>query len=147
MQKAIQQDARKTANCPRGYRTEVLRKISAIKIRTELRPELARQIPAHGDANLPSRVARLRPEGPEILPEASSRRNLASRPEKWTPRRGETDSAQNCILKGRNGTRLEKYKFFHVVCAFTPFRRRLTAASSYHSGDHHSRRTRTVVCR
>ena len=67
MQKAIQQDARKTANCLREYRTEVLRKISAIKIRTELSPELARQIPAHGDANLPSRIAQLRRNyGPRV---------------------------------------------------------------------------------
>ena len=60
LQKAIQQNARKTANCLRGYRTEVLKNISAIKVWTELypelRPELARQIPAHGDANLPAEL-------------------------------------------------------------------------------------------
>ena len=39
-QEAKQQNARKTASRLRGYRTEVLRKISAIKVWTELRPEL-----------------------------------------------------------------------------------------------------------
>ena len=112
LQKAIQQDARKTANCLRRYRTKVLRKISAIKARTELRPELARQIPAHGDANLPFRIARLRRDyGPRVQ-KFSPRRLLDEIwrrvRTKWTPRRGATNSAQNGVLKERNGTRLKK---------------------------------------
>ena len=42
-QKAKQQNARKPANHLRGYRTEVLGKISGVKVRTEIESESARQ--------------------------------------------------------------------------------------------------------
>ena len=70
MQKAIQQNARKTANHLRGYRTEVLRKISAVKVRTKIASEAARQTLAHNCRNL-AQIAgtscALRPDWAEIL--------------------------------------------------------------------------------
>ena len=66
-QKAKQQNARKPANHLRGYRTEVLGKISGVKVRTEIASESARQTWARNWRQLPARVAQLRPIGAEIL--------------------------------------------------------------------------------
>ena len=66
-QKAKQQNARKPANHLRGYRTEVLGKISGVKVRTEIESESARQNCARNWRQLPARVAQLRPIGAEIL--------------------------------------------------------------------------------
>ena len=62
-QKAKQQNARKPANHLRGYRTEVLGKISGVKVRTEIESESARQTWARNWRQLPARVAQLRPIG------------------------------------------------------------------------------------
>ena len=56
-QEAKQQNARKTANTLRGYRTEVLRKISAIKVWTELRPELRPEL-AHKSRRMETHICR-----------------------------------------------------------------------------------------
>ena len=62
-QKAKQQNARKPANHLRGYRTEVLGKISGVKVRTEIASESARQTWTRNWRQLPARVAQLRPNG------------------------------------------------------------------------------------
>ena len=66
-QKAKQQNAKKPANHLQGYRTEVLGKISGVKVRTEIESESARQIARGIWRQLPARVAQLRPIGAEIL--------------------------------------------------------------------------------
>ena len=81
-QKAKQQNARKPANHLRGYRTEVLGKISGVKVRTEIASESARQILTQNWRQLPARVAHCAPMWPKFSYAADSRRNLASRPEK-----------------------------------------------------------------
>ena len=81
-QKAKQQNARKPANHLRGYRTEVLGKISGVKIRTEIASESARQTWTQNWRQLPARVAHCAPMGQKFSSAADSRRNLASRPEK-----------------------------------------------------------------
>ena len=64
MQKAIQQNARKPANHLRGYRTEVLGKISGVKFEPKLRPNQR----ANFDAKLAPIAGAsyaLRPDGAE----------------------------------------------------------------------------------
>ena len=81
-QKAKQQNAKKPANHLRGYRTEVLGKISGVKVRTEIASESARQTLTQNWRQLPARVAHCAPMGQKFSSAADSRRNLASRPEK-----------------------------------------------------------------
>ena len=81
-QKAKQQNARKPANHLRGYRTEVLGKISGVKVRTEIESESARQIARGIGANCRHELRNCAPLEHKFSPAADSRRNLASRPEK-----------------------------------------------------------------
>ena len=69
LQKAIQQNARKTANHIRGYRTEVLGKISELEVRTEISFESARQTLTQNWRQFPAQVAHCAPmgHGAEIL--------------------------------------------------------------------------------
>ena len=82
MQKAIQQNARKTANHLQGSGTEVLGKISGVKVQTEVASEPARQTLTQNWRQLSAQVAHCAPMGPKFSPAANSRRNSASRPEK-----------------------------------------------------------------
>ena len=81
-QKAKQQNAKKPANHLRGYRTEVLGKISGVKVRTEIESESARQIGRGIGANCRHELRNCAPLEHKFSPAADSRRNLASRPEK-----------------------------------------------------------------
>ena len=127
MQKAIQQHAKKTVNHFRGYRTEVLGKISGGKIRTEIASESARQTLTQNWRKLPAQVAHCAPMGPKLWPAADSRQN-------WRrDRKNEHRDAEKPILRktasrtdgmahilGENG-------FFLTHLRFKPRRRQLTA--------------------
>ena len=126
MQKAIQQNARKTANHLREYRTEVLGKISGVKIRTEIASESARQTLTQNWRQLPAQVAHCAPMGRNHFP----RRILD---EIWRrDRKNEHRGADKPILRKtafrthEMGPILGKNGFVLLHLRFTARRRQLT---------------------
>ena len=61
----------------------------------------------------------LRPDGAEIIIPANYRRNLASRLEKLTSQRRETDSTQNGVQNGRKETNFGENGFVLLHLRFT----------------------------
>ena len=126
MQKAIQQNAKKTANHLRGYRTDVLRKISAVKVRTGIASESARQTFAQNWRQLPARVAHCAPMAQKFSPEANSLRNLASRPKKMN-----SATQRNRFYAKRHPEQMKRHPFCRkmgssMCLRFKPFRRQLS---------------------
>ena len=128
MQKAMQQNARKPANRFLGYRTKVLRKISAVKVRTKIASESARQTLAQtNDANCRHKL-RIAPRLSIILPPRRILDEIWRRDRKNDQR----DAEKPILCKTASRTDetapvLDKNGFFHVRLRFTPSRRQLTA--------------------
>ena len=135
MQKAIQQNAKKTTNHFQGYRTEVLREISAVKVRTKIASESARQTLAQIGA-ICWHELRVAPRWVIIFPP----RRILDQP--WRrDRKNDQCDAEKPILRKTASRRdetapgLNNNGFFHVRLRFTPFRLQLTAVPGRHSGD------------
>ena len=127
MQKAIQQNAKKTANHLQGYRTKLLRKISGVKIRTEIASESARQTLAQNWRKLPARVAHCAPMEQiffqrQILDEIwrRDRKNVQRDAKKPILRKTASRTNKTAPVLLKNG-------FVLMRLRFTPCRRQLTA--------------------
>ena len=127
---------RKTTNHLRGYRTEVQKKISAIKSRTRSASESARQTLAQIGA-ICRHELRFAPRWVKCFP---SRRILD---EIWRRTRKNDHRDTDKPIQRKTASRtdqtvpdLDENMFFYVRLRFTPFRRRFTAGIGRHSGDH-----------